>query len=87
MTYNNGVMSKKAKSKQEEPAVPQGFTFRGQNFTSAITVLFRMAMHLDLTDEEIAYATQLADLCPADEGGLLDAIIENNIEVPEEEAE
>lgn len=77
-------MSKKSK---QEPSVPQGFTFRGQNFTSAITVLFRMAMLLDLTDEEIAYAQELADLCPADEGGLLDTIIENHVKVPDEEAE
>lgn len=77
-------MSKKSKQTQ---SVPQGFTFRGQNFTSAITVLFRMAMHLDLTDEEIAYAQELADLCPADEGGLLDTIIENHVKVPDEEAE
>lgn len=46
-----------------------------------------MAMLLDLTDEEIAYAQELADLCPADEGGLLDTIIENHVKVPEEEAE
>lgn len=78
------VMSTKSK-KKTEASVPQGFTFRGQEFTSAYTVLFRMAGLLDLTEEEIAYAQELADICPADEGGLLDAILENHVEVPEEE--
>ena len=79
------VMSTKSKKKKTEASVPQGFTFRGQEFTSAYTVLFRMAGLLDLTEEEIAYAQELADICPADEGGLLDAILENHVEVPEEE--
>ncbi len=80
-------MNKKSKPQQEEPADPQGFTFRGQQFTSAITVLFRMATMLNLTDEEVAYAVKIADLCPADDGVLIDTIIENNVDVPQEETE
>jgi len=76
-------MSNKSKQKKSKP---QGFNFRGQQFTSAITVLFRMSMQIDLTGEEMEYAQELADLCPADEGQLLDKIIAANTTVPAEEA-
>ena len=72
-------MSNKSKTNK---STPQGFRFRGQQFTSAITVLFRMSMQVDLTDEEMEYAQELADLCPADEGELLDRIISANTARP-----
>ena len=83
-------MKKSTSKKQKQPKAPKGFAFRGQRFTSAYSVLFRMAWHLHdvpLTDKEIEYAQELADLCPADEGQLLDMIIANNTVIPQEETE
>ena len=83
-------MKKSTSKKQKQPKAPKGCAFRGQRFTSAYSVLFRMAKlpkDAGLTDKEIEYAQELADLCPADEGVLFDQIIANNTVIPQEETE